>query len=489
MERILRVGGLVVATWALATGPGQGQGPDKKDGPVGKDKPEPAPVIRLAPQQAGKAPRALGYRLLPDPLDLTPGNAALLWLRAAQAARVVRHKVTDKEYAWGGSEVKLADLPRKDVRAFLDRYKAALRLADQAARRSRCDWGREPLTIQSIHEGLPLDEIQGLRQLASLLQTRCRLELSEGRFDQAAYTLQTGFAMAQHLGGGDLVLEDLVAMAVGTIMLARVEEWVQVPGSPNLYWALTALPRPFIDVRHSVRSELGTLYRSFPALRELKKKTLGARQVEALVGQVFDSFSKVIGLEVPPWMRRLGSAGLTAKYYPDAKRHLVAQGRPAKEVEAMPALQVVLLYYLDRYDRTGDDILKWLSVPPWQGMGPLEKIERQLRAEPTTGNHFPLELLVPAITKAYAAQVRTDRYFAGLRGAEALRLYAAAHGGKVPAKWADLTDVPLPTDPVTGKGLDAFYRVADGKAVLDVPPAYGLPPRLGRRFELAGKKP
>src|SRR5262249_5151943 len=147
------------------------------------------------------------------------------------------------------------------------------------------------------------------------------------------------------------------------------------------------------------------------------------------------------------------------KYYPDAKRYLIEQGRAAKEVEAMPAVQVVIIYFLDRYDRVRDDVMKWLSVPPWQSGAALEKLEKEARAD---GN-FIIALLLPAMSKVNHAQVRIDRYIAGLRGAEALRLYGAQHGGKPPAKWADITEVPLPIDPATGRGFDALYRVQDGK--------------------------
>ena len=36
----------------------------------------------------------LKYALLPDPLDLTQGNAAPLWIRAGEAASNVQHKLT-----------------------------------------------------------------------------------------------------------------------------------------------------------------------------------------------------------------------------------------------------------------------------------------------------------------------------------------------------------------------------------------------------------
>jgi hypothetical protein len=62
-----------------------------------------------------------------------------------------------------------------------------------------------------------------------------------------------------------------------------------------------------------------------------------------------------------------------------------------------------------------------------------------------------------------------DRQIAALRCVEAIRLYAAAHDGKLPAKLADITEVPVPVDPVNGKEFD--YKLKEGKATL-----YGPPP-------------
>jgi hypothetical protein len=493
MRRLGLLSALVLGILALAA---HAQAPGKKDDPPGKPKPEPPPLIKLAPQAAGKAPRALKYRLLPDPLDVERGNAATLWVRAGRAARAVRHKWTEKEYSWGGPRTSLQALPRKEVRALLDRHATALRLADQAARRDRCDWDRPPLTLQTLQDttlfGLLMDEVQFTRELANLLSIRCRLELAEGRFEDAARTLQTGFALARHVGNSDMLLDDLVGLAITSIMLGRVEEWVQLPGSPNLYWALTALPRPFIDVRRSMESERGTLYRSFPQLREMRRKTLTPAQARKLAEEILDAVQFIQGGagrgrdgDAPGWAGKMGIAALTLKHYPDAKKYLLARGYTAKQVEAMPAIQAVVLHFLDEQDRVWDDVLKWMSVPPWRRRGPLEKIDRELRAG-KSGNVF-MRLLMPAILKVHEAQTRTERYLAGLRGAEALRHYAAAHGGKPPARWADITETPPPTDPVTGKGLDSFYSVKGGKAVLDVPPLPGQPPVLGRRFEWAGK--
>jgi hypothetical protein len=474
--------------------PAQGRDGEKKEPPVKekavKTAPPPAkeepPVIRLAPQGKKDFHRDLDYQLLPDPEDLTPGNAAVFWLRAAPAARNVRYKWTEKEWDW--AKLPLKELPRKEVRAVLDKHAAALRLADRAARCDRCDWNWPPLTLQELTENLPLDDIQGTREIANLLSLRCRLELAERRFDKALYTLQTGFALARDVGLGPTLIQDLVGIAIGAIMLGRVEEWQQIPGSPNLYWALTALPSPLVDVRKSIRYELNTIYRSFPGLRELKKPQ-SAEQVRVLVEKVLDALDKLERNDVPRWVRQTGSVALTVAYYPQAKKALLAAGRTEKEIEAFTPLQVVVIYLLDAYDHAADDIRKWMLVPTWQALEPLKQFDHKMPTDPRFSKDPLLRSLMPAIYKVFLASVRSERQFAAARAAEALRLYAAAHGGKPPAKWADITEVPLPLDPVTGKGFDGFYQVKDGKGVLRVPPPAPMPELLTKHYELSSPAP
>lgn len=453
-----------------------------------QDKPaDEAPVITLAPQ-GKKPPAALTYRLLPDPLELVEGNAASVWLRAMAAARGVEHKWTEKQWAWdyaGDGGTALKDLPKKELRAVLDKYAAALRLAEQAARRSRCDWERGPLTIQNLAAPgyLPLDEIQGLRELIRLVSLRCRLELSEGRFADAARSLQVGLTAARHLNSGDLLLQDLVAVALSQIMLGRVEEWVQRPGSPNLYWALTELPRPLIDTRKSIKHELNTVHRSFPAFRQMRTRTFTEAEATRALGDLFRYFGAVI----KPKAAKLTPAGFIKEQLPAAKKALVAAGRAEKDVDALPAAQVVALAYIDDYDRKRDDIMKWLGAPPWQAH---QRLANLLAARPKAGDNdanMVLNLLLPAVSKTFEAQMRADRSVAGLRGAEALRQHVA-ETGKPPAKWSDVTAVPGPIDPFTGKGLDDYYSAKGGKGVLALPPPPGMSARLGRRYEVGDVK-
>jgi hypothetical protein len=439
-------------------------------------------VIRLAPQASAKQVSDLQYRLLPDPLARTPGNAAPLWRLAAEALRGGPRKFTEKERIM---YTPLKDLPRREVKEFLHSVRGALRLAHEAARRERCDWEIPPLTLQSIQEYQPWEGVQRCREIAALLGVQYRLQLAEERYDAAAETLQTGFALARHLAESDLLIDDLVGIAIASIMMSHVEEWMQMPGSPNLYWSLTALPQPLLDVRRAVEQDLNTIHRSMPRLRELRQRTWTEREVDVLVEQ-FSSLTQGLvgkGRASKEWKGApdLSKSAEIARLYPRARRHLIDLGRAEKEVDAMPKAQVVLLHILDEYDRTRDDFLKVLTLPSWQALPLMERAEKGFRG---TDNPL-LALLMPVLTKTFEARIRLERGMAGLRGAEALRQYAAAHEGKSPAKWNDITTVPLPLNPVTGKGFEDFYQVKNGRGTLEVPPPPGMPPSLARRFELA----
>src|SRR5262245_61458003 len=143
-------------------------------------------TVKLPVRAAAPPGRALAHPLLPDELDLTPGNAAPLWIRAGLAARNSGDRWSDERYAWSG-ETPLEKLPKKQVRALLAAHSAVFRLADQAARKERCDWDLPPLTVQSLAD-LPLDDVQSFRAAMNVLSIKTRLHLAEGELDEALHT-------------------------------------------------------------------------------------------------------------------------------------------------------------------------------------------------------------------------------------------------------------------------------------------------------------
>lgn len=413
---------------------------------------------------------ALKYVLLPELSDKTPGNAALEYYRAFSP-----------DWGWGNIrqpktwesitnalQAPFKDFPRKEV-SWIETLRM-LQQVDLASRREYVDWERtERLRREGI--GLLLPDVQSLRQIATLLAVRARLEIVARRYDKAVYTLQTGFALARHVGDGVTLIEDLVGMAIAQEMIARVEELIQQPDGPNLYWALTDLPRPFIDLRKGLQGEKLSLYATIPELRGLETTRLTPEQQQKLLKTVVAGADTMIYGRQPSWNESLLGTALVLRAYPEAKTALIAEGRKREEVEALPTVQVVLIHALHQYRRLQDDLFKWYGLPYWEARPRIEEVEKRLRQARNRLEGAPFIEFLPAIQRVIASSFRTDRRIAVLRCIEAIRLYAAAHDGKLPATLDDITEVPIPLDPMTGKAFT--YRVSGEQATLSAPPPPG----------------
>jgi hypothetical protein len=428
---------------------------------------------------------ALKYRLLPATPDRNSDNAALWWLRAGSALAEGRVRLTDKQLDWVHYEAPADAVSLADVRQVLAAAKLALELADLAARRTRCDWDEPPLTLRRI--GLQMPEVQRFRDISSVLGLRFRLELAERKFDAAARTLQTGLTLARHSAEGGSLIHTLIGLSLATSTLRHAEEWARTPGSPNLYWALTTVPQPLIGLRTPFENELGVLYQTFPALRDLARESKTPEEMRRLGEEMTRALHGTLGQAKDEWTVKLTLAGLTAATYPEAKQYLLRHGRTAAQVEAMPALQTVLVYVLEEYDRWRDDALKWAELPyPQAGPG-LRRTRLQLADLGPSLRVLPLIQVLPPLERVAFARARVERKLAGLRCVEAIRLYAAVHDGRLPATLADITEVPVPADPMTGRPF-GYVRKGD-RAWLAAPTPAGEPvtPDSAWRYELSVK--
>jgi hypothetical protein len=275
-------------------------------------------------------------------------------------------------------------------------------------------------------------------------------------------------------------------------MLGKVEELMQQPDAPNLYWALTALPHPFMNVRKPMEHELGAFQRSFPQLRDLDKARMTTEQAQKLADDVLAVWVKLVTQDVEsPLQEKVQVALTVSALLPEARKELIAQGRKADEVDTMPPGQVVLIWFADRKARGRDETLKVFALPGWQALPALENMDKQRQAALNlaantavlTGD-MALSLVSSGVLKFYWSSLRTERWIAALRTVEAVRLHAAAHEGKLPNTLKDVDVVPLPLDPQTGEGFDKFYSVAGEGGVLSVP----LPHALVRRYILSPVK-
>jgi hypothetical protein len=151
---------------------------------------------------------------------------------------------------------------------------------------------------------------------------------------------------------------------------------------------------------------------------------------------------------------------------------------------------VVLLVGLREYYRLRDDVMKWQGMPYPEARLGMEKSERDMkeaRLNPK-GVHPILLSVIPSIGKVVLVEARTDRRFAALRCVEAVRMYAAAHAGKPPAGLADVTEVPIPIDPVTGKPFE--YKAEGNTFTVTGPTPAGEKPTTSNtlRYEVTIKQ-
>ncbi len=440
---------------------------------------------KLTLRPAAAPTPALKYRLLPVLADMKPGNAALLYQRAHSFEwwTSIRNQPKYHEmFDW--NDLPFKDVPREKIE-FL-RHFAALREVDRAARREHCDW---EMTERIREEGpwMLIPDVQGFREYAGLLALRCRLEIADKQYDKALYTLQTGLSMSRHVGDAPTLINGLVGVALARIMLGRVEELIQAPDAPNLYWALTDLPRPLIGLRKGLQGEALMVQAMFPGLKNIETETLSPREQQKLLKTLRDPvFRALFGVQRrSPWEEKFGQVASALRAYLQARRNLIARGRKAEDVKALPVLQVILLDDLHEYRRHRDDLYKWSNVPYWQAAPHLAKVERDVRAAEKERAGMALFLgFLPALQKVFQATARLDRSIAALRCIEAVRLHAAAHGGKLPARLSDVTEVPVPDDPATGKSF--VYQVdgdrvtlrdspaADGRSALHLPMHYEI---------------
>ncbi len=442
----------------------------------------PGDPIPLAVSPAAAPKPSLKYRLYPDRRDLTPGNAAALYYRALASfvANPDLLKEIRQKYWSEWLKTPLRDLPMDEVREKLADARNLLHEIELASRCKDCDW-----RIEDRPEGIGLlPEVQGFRNVGTVLAVRARHEIAQGKWDDAARTLQTGYALAHHMGVGPTISHVLDGYAVARVMDEQVEAMIQQPGAPNLYWALTELPRPFLDPELSVEQESRMIDRMTPWVKRLDGPPMSEAEAQVTMTEMHKSFDAFLHIDFalarPSALENLPQAFFLVQGAGEARRGLLARGKyTAEQLDAMPSFQTVSLFSYLEYRDALDEMLKWVRAP--HGLRhpgfqkasdkydqALARIDRLFFRSIILDKRLPFgDALGASYRNIYEAAGRADRRIAALEYVEALRMYAARNG-KWPAALEEVTDVPLPNDPVTGKPFD--YRVQENKAVVAAPP-------------------
>ncbi len=450
-------------------------------------------TVRLKVRPMSAPEPVLQYLLLPEVRELNPGNPAQWYLRCFAEQR---NFFFSKEAV--AERARYLTMPLDELAKASANWRQyggnALGQADWAARLDALDW-QVLERVQTDGFSLRQPELGPLRVLATALKVRFRIEVAGRRFDDAVRTAKTMFAFARHLGENPTRAANQLGLSAAHLALDALEEMVQQPGCPNLYWALTDLPTPLVDIRKGFQGERSLLTTELQALRA--DAVMSDEELEKVVNRLFGVMSHArMQAGLPP--RNL-HAGLTERTKDSEKirvirerllqEHLVVlANRPllpenrfglvnrmrgqqtaraaldrllevghAKDmIQKFSPLQVILLEEKRQFTIHCDERMKLLSLTPWQ-------IDRLRSEELKSGKKDVLGDLLPPVIPARREQGRLEQRLALLRHVEALRLYAADHEGKLPEKLSDIA-VPLPDDPFTGKPFD--YRLEGATAHL-----------------------
>jgi hypothetical protein len=419
-------------------------------------------AVRLNVQPMAAPKPALKYLLLPEVREMNPGNAAQWYVRCFQEQRNFFFSKEGNAARARYRAMSLAELRKENLRQYGG---FALTQADWAARLDTVDW--EVLQrVQTEGLDLTLPELGPIEILATALQVRLRAQVAGQHFDEAVGTAKTMFALARHLGEYPSGAANRIGLSTAHLALDALQEMLQQPGCPNLYWALTDLPCPLVDLRKGLQGDSALVAAELRSLRDDAPMT--EAEVEKVVGRLSGALGfgrEQAGQPLQNLRARLRARVKNPEQVRAARRRLIDAGSTeglvdlvqtvllhywdgskkiyADQVLRFPPAQVILLDEKRAYEIGRDEALKLLALAPWQidvlTSGRTEREGEALFAD-----------LMPQVIKLRRQQAGLEQRIGLLRHVEALRLYAAAHDGRLPQKLADVS-VPLPDDPFTGK--------------------------------------
>lgn len=452
--------------------------------------PDPTLVKKFTVTPAAEPRPALKYTLLPTLREKTPGNAALAYPRAfttRPAAKIGDEAKQHETATIKFEESAIQKINLMKLEQHLQPYSTLFRELDKASHCDRCEWELLPPRGGNDGMGVILQELSPARDAARHLGLKVKLELKQNHYTEAAKWLTVGFQTAKHHGEAGALIQMLVGLAMENTLLERVEDWIACPDSPNLYWALTTLPRPLIDSRIGLEGEAVFFDAMMPEHFVISQKPMTAelanRILDERLAKAKNPEKQLLGpdpdlTKLSKFVAKTDRAGYIKFHFANATKDLLARGHTGKELDAMPQAQVLLLQGYEHFQELLDDQRKYVGLPYSDAEVELKRyLEKQKKMHADNENDAVLAfymLTLPATERVFLAGVRSERKVAALRVIEAIRLHSATTNGQLPAKLADITIVPVPDDPVRNKPFD--YTTTGNTFTLSAPVPFGDEP-------------
>lgn len=403
----------------------------------------------LSLRPAAEPVPALRYRFWPRRGDLKPGRAETHFYRA-----ILLYKELDlqtRTHAATEYLDKFASADPQQVAEFLDAARTTLTELDAMAACEDQTWDlriRDSQGLQWINLTLP--DVQEARELARLLSIQARQQLADNDFTGFCQTLQTGFRLAAFVGQGEILVHQLVGVAIAGMMLGLVEQAIELPDCFNQYWALASLPKPLIDLRRSIEFESTSLLRAIPAIQAAERVNLSDEQWREKIAEL-EAFMKSVGYDATEQIQML-TVGLLFSSQAQAeaaRQRLIAAGHDPQELHNRSRTQLMAMDTALQLTIFQDDMIKASLVPGYQSyeLPDLFNDRAQLRSPaPAIAG-----IVLPAYQAALQASIRIDFNVERLKTIESIRQYLSEHPNQLPESLDRLTVLPTADDPFTGK--------------------------------------
>jgi hypothetical protein len=450
---------------------------------------------------------ALKYKFLPDSFERNQANAALLYLKAEgfleqNASRRKLYEMEREAAAKAEAEkVTIGDLPPhsyletppskypiNEVKEYLKLTAFQTSLLEQAWLRDRFEMDRQ-VKVSKNPFAILLPEVQGIRDVARVQSIRCRLAIAENRIEDAIKIVGQQYAMARHIGQDDFLVSALVGCAIQGIVSEDLYYLVQHPDCPNLFWAASQLPKQLIDWDRCLAFEFHWIDLQFAMLQKVNTQPRPDDFWQQFITEFADGmkannvfyWSGIDAGDVSkaPSDPRAEVESHIASNYSAAKEFLVSRSIVGSDkIDAYAKAQVFFMAMKYYHELHRDEIFKWCHMPLHEGKPQIAEIDKRTedKKQPEFTRLVEFHINAGAVR---SAQTRSLHRMLLVQAVEGIRMYGAAHDGKLPEALADLP-YPLPPDPASGQPF--LYAKKGETATITTLPAGHVRVELNIRF-------
>lgn len=418
---------------------------------------EPKPIVVEITPRAIETP-LLKYRFVPREDELKPGNAVPILLRLPWEQRTWMEKVYPNLHKW--DEVSLTDPKWKDYSDISPRFFDEMK---RAAYRREAIW---EYPIGEVPAGMILlPDVQGLRAFLGIgLSSKAKYHLSKGELNEAFDVIKVGISNSRHLATTPFVVTQLVAASIQRTMFDRTVDLISQPQSPNLYWGLTTIPKGILSLDRTADFEGQVLVLTFPFIKELDKPRTN-EEWKKLFDQQLNHLADTMEMIVPRGEDKKKKAFAHAEEV--ARKELPKLlGYTPEKIAQMTMEEVVLRWFVTNHQNLDARYNAYMVLAPREAIPQLLKLNLDCSDFYSHMNSSFIDFFKNPLFN-YLTLHTNYRRIQTIRVIEAVRHYAGTHGGKFPDKLENITDIPVPLDPLTDKPF--VWKLEGNLATLSPP--------------------